>query len=75
MKYEEYRCIDDGGPFVPPIFTKGKIYPYAEDNQNQPTVRDNYGRLRVIGHDLNFIVRNDGYGMRGVVTRAFFERV
>lgn len=55
------------------MFTEGRIYQHIEAGENQPTVRDDLGHLRVIGHDLSFIVRNDA--PRGGIYRAKFDAI
>lgn len=54
------------------MFTEGRIYQQVDGGENQPTVRDNLGRLRVIGHDLSFIVCNDALG-EGIYRAEFLE--
>jgi hypothetical protein len=64
-----YRCTYVGCDSR--MFTEGRIYQHIEAGEHQPTVRDDLGHLRVIGHDLSFIVRNDY--PRGGIYRALFE--
>ena len=55
------------------MFTEGRIYQHIETGEHQPAVLDDLGQLRVIGHDLSFIVHNDA--PFGKIYRAKFTEL